>query len=89
MPEKCDLNSMLFLMTPAEDESKLNTLIAKLVKFKNLWDRDAPLAGGSADRLRGAQRALRRLHAPAGLQGDARLLPQAGVKELQRLCFRA
>ena len=44
VPEKCDLNSILFLMTPAEDESKLNTLIARLVKFKNLWDRDAPLA---------------------------------------------
>ena len=43
VPEKCDLNSILFLMTPAEDESKLNTLMAKLVKFKNLWDRDAPL----------------------------------------------
>ena len=49
VPEKCDLNSILFLMTPAEDESKLNTLIAKLVKFKNLWDRDAPLARGPAD----------------------------------------
>ena len=44
VPEKCDLNSVLFLMTPAEDESKLNTLIAKLVKFKNLWDRDAASA---------------------------------------------
>jgi arginine/lysine/ornithine decarboxylase len=44
VPEKCDLNSILFLMTPAEDESKLNTLIAKLVKFKSLWDADAPLA---------------------------------------------
>ena len=44
VPEKCDLNSILFLMTPAEDESKLNTLIAKLVKFKDLWDRDAALA---------------------------------------------
>ena len=43
VPEKCDLNSILFLMTPAEDESKLSTLIAKLVNFKNLWDRDAPL----------------------------------------------
>src|SRR5437879_13014850 len=42
--EKCDLNSILFLMTPAEDESKLNTLIAKLVKFKDFWDRDASLA---------------------------------------------
>ena len=44
VPEKCDLNSILFLMTPADDESKLNTLIAKLVKFKQLWDRDAPLS---------------------------------------------
>jgi arginine/lysine/ornithine decarboxylase len=44
VPEKCDLNSILFLMTPAEDESKLNTLIARLVKFKNLWDEDAPLS---------------------------------------------
>ena len=39
--EKCDLNSILFFMTPAEDESKLNTLIAKLAKFKDFWDRDA------------------------------------------------
>ena len=44
VPEKCDLNSILFLMTPSEDESKLNTLIAKLVRFKQLWDRDAPMA---------------------------------------------
>jgi ornithine decarboxylase len=44
VPEKCDLHSILFLMTPAEDESTLNTLIAKLTQFKDLWDRDAPLA---------------------------------------------
>ena len=55
VPEKCDLNSILFLITPAEDESKLNTLIAKLVKFKNLWDRDATLRRGAADALCGAQ----------------------------------
>ena len=55
VPEKCDLNSILFLMTPAEDESKLNTLIAKLVKFKNLRDSDAPLPRGSADSLCGTR----------------------------------
>ena len=76
VPEKCDLNSILFLMTPAEDESKLNTLIAKLVKFKSLWDRDAPLCRGIANAERGAQRALRRLHPATGLQGDARFLSQ-------------
>ena len=44
IPEKCDLNSILFLMTPAEDESKMNSLIAKLVRFKELWDRDVPMS---------------------------------------------
>src|SRR4029078_10304440 len=43
VPEKCDLNSVLFLMTPAEDERKLSTLIARLVQLKELWARDAPL----------------------------------------------
>ena len=76
VPEKCDLNSILFLMTPAEDESKLNTLIAKLVKFKNLWDRDAPLAEVLptlyAQNSASATPATR----CAGLQRDARLLSQ-------------
>ena len=58
IPEKCDLNSILFLMTPAEDESKLNTLIAKLVKFKNLRDSDAALPEVLPDRLCGEPRPL-------------------------------
>ncbi len=89
VPEKCDLNSILFLMTPAEDESKLNTLIAKLVKFKNLWDRDAPLP-----------EVLPTLHAAHGERYAGYTLRkvcnemhdfyrQANVKELQRLSFRA
>ena len=77
VPEKCDLNSILFLMTPAEDESKLNTLIAKLVKFKNLWDADAPLSEVLPTLYAAQQRALRRLHAAPGVQRDARLLPRA------------
>ncbi len=72
VPEKCDLNSILFLMTPAEDESKLNTLIARLVKFKNLWDRDAPLAEALPTLVCGAQRTLCGLHAQADLQRNAR-----------------
>ena len=74
VPEKCDLNSILFLMTPAEDESKLNTLIAKLVKFKNLWDRDAPLAEVLPTVCAAHRAALCGLHAAADLQRDARLL---------------
>jgi ornithine decarboxylase len=87
--EKCDLNSILFLMTPAEDESKLNTLIAKLVKFKSLWDRDASV-----------QEVLPTLYAAHGERYAGYTLRQvcnemhdfyrkANVKQLQRLCFRA
>jgi ornithine decarboxylase len=89
VPEKCDLNSLLFLMTPAEDESKLNTLIAKLVKFKNLWDRDAPLPEVlptvyAAHSERYAGYTLRRI---CNEMHD--FYRNANIKELQRLCFRA
>ena len=85
VPEKCDLNSILFLMTPAEDESKLNTLIAKLVRFKNLWDSDAPLpevlptvCAAHAERYAGytLRRICREMHD---------FYRKANVKELQRL----
>ena len=89
VPEKCDLNSLLFLMTPAEDPSKFNTLIAKLVKFKELWDRDAPLTQVlptlcAAHRDRYAGYTLRRVCNE--MHGFYR---HANIKELQRLCFRA
>ena len=89
VPEKCDLNSILFLMTPAEDESKLNTLIAKLVKFKNLWDQDAPLvevlpsiAAAHGERYAGytLRQVCTEMH---------EFYRQANIKNLQRLCFRA
>ncbi len=89
VPEKCDLNSLLFLMTPAEDESKLNTLVAKLVKFKNLWDRDAAL-----------HEVLPTLYAAHSSRYSGYTLRQvctemhdfyrkANIKDLQRRCFRA
>jgi ornithine decarboxylase len=86
--EKCDLNSILFLMTPAEDESKLNTLIAKLVKFKDLWDCDAPLAEAlptlyAAHRDRYADYTLRQV-----CNEMHQLYRKACIKDLQRLCFR-
>jgi ornithine decarboxylase len=89
VPEKCDLNSILFLMTPAEDESKLGALLAKLVKFKNLWDRDAPLgevlpALYEQNSARYAGYTLRRV---CNEMHD--FYRKANVKELQKLCFRA
>jgi arginine/lysine/ornithine decarboxylase len=89
VPEKCDLNSILFLMTPAEDESKLNTLLAKLVKFKNLWDADA----GLGEALPSIVRAHSERYAGYSLRGACKEMHdfyrKANIKELQRLCFRA
>jgi len=89
VPEKCDLNSILFLMTPAEDESKLNSLIAKLVQFKNLWDADAPLQevlpslyAGNSERYAGytIRKVCNEMHA---------FYKGCDIKELQKRCFRA
>ena len=44
IPEKCDLNSILFLMTPAETVAKMDALVENLVKFEQLIKDDAPLS---------------------------------------------
>ena len=44
IPEKCDLNDILFLMTPAETATKMDDLVAKLVRFEKLIDEDAPMS---------------------------------------------
>lgn len=41
IPEKCDLNDILFLMTPAETETKLDNLITKLVQFEKHIDENS------------------------------------------------
>ncbi len=43
VPEKNDLNSMLFLLTPGVESSKAGTLLSHLVTFKKLHDENAPL----------------------------------------------
>lgn len=44
IPEKCDLNSILFLLTPAETSTKMDNLIAQLAQFEQLVKEDAPLS---------------------------------------------
>ena len=44
VPEKCDLNSILFLMTPAEDMAKMQHLVAQIARFERLLEEDAPLS---------------------------------------------
>jgi ornithine decarboxylase len=44
IPEKNDFNSILFLMTPAETEEKMDALIAQLARFERLVRADASLS---------------------------------------------
>ena len=43
VPEKNDLNSLLFLLTPGVESSKAGTLLSHLVTFKKLHDENRPL----------------------------------------------
>jgi ornithine decarboxylase len=88
IPEKNDLNSILFLMTPAIGEGKTAMLLGALERFKNLYDADAPLC-----------RVVPRLSARHQKRYSGYSIQQLclemhdfyrtrNVKELQRLCFR-
>lgn len=43
VPEKNDLNSLLFLLTPGVEASKAGTLVSSLVAYKRLHDDNVPL----------------------------------------------
>lgn len=44
IPEKCDLNSILFLLTPAEDWAKMSHLVAQIARFERFISDDAPMS---------------------------------------------
>jgi ornithine decarboxylase len=88
IPEKNDLNSILFLMTPAIGEGKTAMLLGALERFKEHYERDTALTC-----------ALPRLATKYGTRYARYSLQQLcqemhdfyrrrDVKELQRLCFR-
>jgi ornithine decarboxylase len=88
IPEKNDLNSILFLMTPAIGEGKTAMLLAALERFKDLYDADVPVTTllpriSARYSKRYAGYTVRRLCQEMHDYYKAR-----NVKELQRLCFR-
>jgi hypothetical protein len=52
IPEKNDLNSILFLLTPAETPEKLKHLVDVLVEFETVVKEDAPLSTALPDLYR-------------------------------------
>ncbi|ABE36633.1 beta-eliminating lyase family protein [Paraburkholderia xenovorans LB400] len=89
VPEKNDLNSILFLLTPGLESSKAGTLLSALVRFKQLHDDNALLEDVipsfvAAHRARYAGVGLRRLCAQ---MHD--FYRERNVSRLQREQFRA
>ncbi len=44
IPEKCDLNSILFLLTPGEDMAKMQHLVSQIARFERYINENAPLS---------------------------------------------
>ncbi|MFG1173430.1 ornithine decarboxylase [Erwiniaceae bacterium CAU 1747] len=88
VPEKCDLNSILFLLTPAESVEKMAHLVAKLAQFEQHVKEDALLSDVlptiyRKNVKRYAGYTLRRLCLEMH-----QLYVSYGVKELQKAMFR-
>ncbi len=88
VPEKCDLNSILFLITPAEDKQKMAHLCAQIARFEKLLDSDAPLRDVlpsiyAANELRYKNYSIRRL-----CQEMHDFYKSRKVKDLQKAMFR-
>lgn len=88
IPEKCDLNSILFLMTPAEDMAKMQHLVSQISRFEKLVDEDAPLSEVlpnvyNANKTRYQDYTIRQL-----CQEMHNLYVSHDVKQLQKEMFR-
>ncbi|EGR1892224.1 ornithine decarboxylase SpeF [Vibrio vulnificus] len=89
IPEKCDLNSILFLLTPAEDMGKIRHLVAQINRFEKFIRDDAPLNivlprvyEANKERYRGYT--IRQL-----CQEMHDMYKELNVKQLQKAMFRS
>ena len=87
IPEKCDLNSILFLLTPAETQTKMQNLVAQIARFERLIEEDAPMQDvlptiyyNNIDKYKGYT--IRRL-----CQEMQDFYKERNVKELQKRLF--
>jgi len=89
VPEKNDLNSLLFLLTPGVESSKAGTLVSTLVAFKRLHDDNALLDDAIPEfvlRRPARYRGVRLRDLCAGMHEFYR---SSNVRELQKAQFRS
>ncbi|HGJ5898663.1 ornithine decarboxylase SpeF [Arsenophonus apicola] len=88
IPEKCDLNSILFLLTPAESIAKMQHLVAQIARFEHLLEIDAPLADVLPTLYRSNQQRYQHYTLRQLCQEMHDLYAKLNVKQLQKEMFR-
>jgi ornithine decarboxylase len=88
IPEKNDLNAILFLMTPAVGEGKMSMLMAALERFKAHYDADSPLSAVIPGLYAKYEQRYRGYTLRQLAQELHDFFVEKNVKELQRLSFR-
>ncbi|MFC4527179.1 ornithine decarboxylase [Dyella halodurans] len=88
IPEKNDLYSILFLMTPAVGEGKMAMLVAALERFKDHYEADSPLSAVVPALYAKYEERYRNYSLRQLAQEMHDFFVSKNIKELQRLCFR-
>ncbi len=88
VPEKCDLNSILFLMTPAENIAKMERLVNQLQRFEQMLDDDVPLSEMLPDIYRAYEDRYRSYSIRELCQEMHDFYKSHNVKQLQKEMFR-
>ncbi|MFO6299447.1 ornithine decarboxylase SpeF [Rahnella selenatireducens] len=88
VPEKCDLNSILFLLTPAEDMAKMQHLVALIARFEKHIEQDSLLCDVLPNVYQNHQQRYRDYTLRQLCQEMHDLYVSYDVKTLQKAMFR-
>ena len=88
IPEKNDLNSILFLMTPAENKEKMDHLVSQIARFEKYLDDDAPLEEVLPNLYKAYESRYRNYSIRQLCQEMHDCYKERNIKEIQKEMFR-
>lgn len=88
IPEKNDLNSILFLMTPAENKEKMDHLVSQIARFEKYLDDDAPLEEVLPNLYKAYESRYRNYSIRQLCQEMLDFYKERNIKEIQKEMFR-
>ena len=88
IPEKNDLNSILFLMTPAENKEKMDHLVSQMARYEKYLDDDAPLEEVLPNLYKAYESRYRNYSIRQLCQEMHDFYKERNIKEIQKEMFR-